>query len=88
LLWEWLPVSPLPLDGLPLRPLLLDWWPLRPRANRLPTSPLPLDRLLLGRLALDRGQRLCHCEERQQTERDRAPHRSMIPELRRNAPPD
>jgi len=39
---------------------------------------LPLGRLQLSRLALDRSQRLCRRKERQQTERDRAPHRSMF----------
>jgi len=40
---------------------------------------LPLGRLQLSRLPLDRSQRLCRCEERQQTKRERAPHRSRIP---------
>jgi hypothetical protein len=43
-------------------------------------------RTLVGRLPLDRGYWLRQCAQRQQTKRNRAPHRSMIPEPGRNAP--
>jgi len=81
-----LPLGPLLLDGLPLVGLLLA---------RLLSDGLLLVALLLARLLSDgllliglllaglpfgRSRRLCRCEERQQTKRDPAPHRSIIPD--------
>jgi hypothetical protein len=57
-------------DGLLLVGLLLA---------RLLSDGLLLIGLLFAGLPFGRSRRLCRCEERQQTKRDPAPHRSIIP---------